>query len=789
MKKVLEFKRPVAVLALFTLIGIIIPIIFSIESSIFLVAFSVCLIAALLFNFSFRKNASVYLSVGLRTISILFAWMFLFSWHYSSSVSREPQFPNNSIHLFGYIESIDRHTTKTAISNFSVNSIRFDTVEYKGNFKVQFYSDSTVSGFLQEGRGYEIKAVVTQLPHPDNFSEFDYGKFLLDQNISGVIVQKNIREMKLNKKFDSQNGLFIGSIRHFIESSIVNFVPDLMGQAFARGLILGFRSWIPNELLGSFSLTGTMHVLSVSGLNVAFVTLIIFTPLIRIRSLFPVHGERLRVAITLIGILLYGTLTGWSISIVRAVIMASIFLLSFLLDRKRDVWSSISLAFILVLLFDPRQITQPGFLLSFAAVSGILHFNRMIKVKSRIGGDLLITVASLAATSPFTVYFFNLLPLTGIVANLVVVPGTTLILTFSILMIFSGLFSTYLASAFGSAVSFLTHLIVLCVDGISSLPLSGIQISENKLSIVFLLTGISLAIITLTFKRKIYLYSTLLITVFLFFLFWELESKQSIVSFLSCGQGDCTMLKTSSNELVVIDTGPINGNSRTNSSMIQERMKRWGFSEIDFLVVSHPHLDHFGGLLGMENKIQVKNIIIGDTTHSSGLFKNWLSKYETSGSNILQVNSKHDLKFDGFEKMEIFNIPLKTANANNSSLILKYYYGNNSIVLMGDSEKEQEHLIVQQIDGRWFSTNVFKVSHHGSRTSSSDELLQKAEADFAVVSVAKENKYRLPNKEILFKWVNDGSELFDTSLNGEIRFYLDGNNIEVENFKGRSLKN
>ncbi len=787
MKKVLEFKRPVAVLALFTLLGILFPLTFSFASPFYLTAFFISLISALIFNFSFKKNAAVYLSVGLRTISILFAWMFLFSWHYSNSVSKEPQFPTTSIHLFGYIESIDRHTTKTAVSNFSITGFKYDTLQFDGNFKVQFYSDSTVSAFLQEGRGYEIKAVVTQLPHPDNFSEFDYGNFLLDQNISGVIIQKNILEMKLNKKYDSETGLLIGSIRHFIESSIVKYVPDLMGQAFARGLILGFRSWIPNELLGSFSLTGTMHVLSVSGLNVAFVTLIIFTPLIRIRSLFPIHGERLRVFITLIGILLYGTLTGWSISIVRAVIMAAVFLLSFLLDRKRDVWSSISLAFILVLFFDPRQITQPGFLLSFAAVSGILHFNRMIKVKSRIGGDLLITVASLAATSPFTVYFFNLLPLTGIVANLIVVPGTTLILTFSILMIFSGLFSGYLASAFGSSVSFLTHLIVLCVDGISSLPLSGIQISENKLSIVFLLTGISLAVITLTFKRKIFLYSSLIITAFLFLLFWEIESKQSIVSFLSCGQGDCTMLKTSSNKLVVIDSGPINGNSRTNSSMIQERMKRWGFSEIDYLIISHPHLDHFGGLLGMENKIPVKIIMIGDTTHSSGLFKSWLSKYDSSGSQILQIQTKSELKFGSFEKIELFNIPLKTANANNSSLISKYYYGNNSVVFMGDSEKEQEQLILTQIDEKWFQTDVFKVSHHGSRTSSSDDLMQKADADFAVVSVARKNKYRLPNKEILFKWVNDGSELFDTSLNGEIRFYLDGEKMVVENFKGRSL--
>ncbi|MBN8706784.1 MAG: DNA internalization-related competence protein ComEC/Rec2 [Bacteroidetes bacterium] len=783
------FNQPVFWLALACILGLLAGFYISFTLQILFFTSSILFfVSSSLFWFT-RKNPHAIL-VLFRNLTLLASFTFLTAFYSKSQTNLTSlHFPSQQIQLKGHFTTIDRKPGLRGSAEFFVDSLKVSHQWLEGNFKVLFYTDSMLTPIIREGIGFEVEAQVTSPAEPDNFGEFNYRDYLESNHILGLILPENISWLKANAESGSISGQLLGEVRFWIETQISNHIPTRDGQGFVRGLLLGYRSWMPPESVQAYSVTGTLHILSVSGLHVGFVTLLLFSPWVRVRYWFPFHGETFRVIFTISGLFIYGWLTGWSASMVRAVVMSSIVLLSILKQGKSTGWSSLFFAFILMIAYDPIQATQPGFLLSFGAVAGLLFADRILPRKSTkaLGQKLLsplkLTLFAIIATSPVTVLFFQNLPVTGALANLIVIPATSLVMMTGFLSVIISSISVYLASVFGTAASFIVYLMQEITTWFSRLPLSGMTVSFETQEVFILIFGIvtTLVLYGITL-RKVVLFSGIIVIGFILAIQTGKE-KQTEISFMSCGQGDLMWILSPDGHLTLIDAGPVKKDGRQVSELITNRLKYWGKSNIDLVIITHPHLDHYGGLIAVSSVIPIKTIILGDTCGASPLFQKTIANFRQRGTSIQLTGEKKVIKLGLEEKLYLFDPQNLTRNMNDKSFLIRYQYRNFSLLSAGDLEKPIEKLLVSQVTPEWFNTTVIKVSHHGSKTSSSDDWMGVAQAKYAVISAGLNNRYRLPVAEIEEKWVFDGSELLQTQKSGEIRFLTDGETITVETKK------
>lgn len=731
-----------------------------------------------------KSSANLYTLIGIRTVLL---WISIFSlfvlYAQLTKPNNEYQFPNHLVKLSGYVSTLDRLPNGSTSFDFKINTINDSIWVREKNISLRCYVDTSLTKYFLMGYGYQLTTVISTLPQPDNFSEFDYGNYLLQQHIYGIILQKEIQSIKLSEPDNSIFYQIVGWLRFKIEYIIIDNIPDLLTQSIVRGLLLGLRSWIPDHVSNYFNLTGTMHVLAVSGLHVAFLTMLVFTPLIRLRKYFPIYGESFRIVITILVLIFYGYLTGWPIGIVRADIMASIFLISSLVKTKKSVWSSFALAVICVLVYNPNQITEPGFLLSFGAVLGIILLSRNFQTTSNIASTLLVSITAILFTAPITMFYFNTVSLSAVIANLFIIPLTTLIFLLGLIMVIIAPISHFLAGMYGQALSFLTYYAIEINRILSTIPYGSVSISETNY-VVKLLIIILPILFTFLLIKKYKLFNFLTIcTVSGTIIFNMIRPKESTISFLYNGQGDCTMIKTSNHSLIVIDAGPIKSETRKNSAVIKERMQRWGFESVSYFFLTHPHLDHYGGITDTTKPIRINHLVLGDTVGASLSFHNLIRFYQNKGTEITLVKNTYKLNLTNNEKIYAYNLPYFDLNLNNQSLIIKYKYQNNDMLILGDGEKEQEAIFLSSLPTWFFKSDIFKVSHHGSRTSSMDQVTKMVNPTYAIVSVGKINKYRLPNTEVIDKWKTNSHFLFETRFTGEIQFQTDGNNVTYRLFR------
>jgi competence protein ComEC len=255
-------------------------------------------------------------------------------------------------------------------------------------------------------------------------------------DIDAVFLSYILSHVKVVEKFKSslfQPIEFLKSVAFKIRLRVFNLIDKVMPSveaSFLKGLILGYKGEMPKEVRQYFIDTGTYHILAVSGLHAGIISSMFFalTSFLRV-------GLLLRVFLTIFGLIIYAFVVGLPPSVVRAVIMASIFLIGIGIERRVDIFNLLGFSAILILLFDSKQIFHPGFQLSFSAVASIVYFYpRIFKFVSNLplmsSYALLQKVLSLffvsfsaqILTLPFTVSYFNKISFISVIANVFIVP-------------------------------------------------------------------------------------------------------------------------------------------------------------------------------------------------------------------------------------------------------------------------------------------------------------------------------------------------------------------------------
>ena len=246
----------------------------------------------------------------------------------------------------------------------------------------------------------------------------------------------------------------------------------------------------------------------------------------------------------------------------------------------------------------------------------------------------------------------------------------------------------------------------------------------------------------------------------------ELTDGEKIqIHFFDVGQADSILL-ISNNEAMLIDAGT----NETGKTVVQN-LKNLGISKIDYLVGTHPHEDHIGGLDDVINNFEIGTIYMPKIQTNTKTFEDVLDAISNKGLKVTSPN-KGDTFTVGDVNCEVMLCTPELAeeknNLNLSSIVIRSTFKEQSYLFMGDAETENEKL------RDWPQTNILKVGHHGSKTSSSEKFLNEVKPQIAIIQAGKDNKYGLPKQETLDKISKLGTIIYRTDENKNILLESDG---------------
>jgi competence protein ComEC len=243
------------------------------------------------------------------------------------------------------------------------------------------------------------------------------------------------------------------------------------------------------------------------------------------------------------------------------------------------------------------------------------------------------------------------------------------------------------------------------------------------------------------------------------------------VYYLDVGQGDSELIELPNGQNMLIDAG-----NPENGSDINQFLKEQEIEKIDYLVATHPHADHIGGMAEVINAVEIGSVYMPKVSTTSKTFENLLSTISQEGLSIKTAKAGVELfHLDNLKAVMVAPVGTNYSDLNQYSAVIKLTYENTSFLFTGDAGEESEKEITADV-----SADVLKVGHHGSDTSSTQSFLNRVSPKYAVIEVGKDNKYGHPASTTLKKLEKMGTKIYRTDEDGTILIQSDGTNITVK---------
>jgi competence protein ComEC len=466
--------------------------------------------------------------------------------------------------------------------------------------------------------------------------------------------------------------------------------------------------------------------------------------------------------------------------------------------------SAMALSAFLILIQNPLQIFNAGFLLSFGAVLGIALLlpclQTLFPSKNALLSSLYISVSAQAATTPLVLFFYYQFPLYGILTNLIILPFVTVLTLTSILAGIVGIIYMPLGIfVIGGSNYILKFYEWVCRVG-SNTPGNLITVGrpDSLLILVYILLLILFVWGTKRYGKK---YFILILLAASLILFIPHNNVGLEITMLDVGQGEAIFMETGTGTTYLIDGGSANV-SKVGTYRIQPFLMSQGVGMLDYAIVTHSDKDHISGLKELIEKeqITIRYLVLPNIKTKDEAYMELETLAKEKGIS-LQYISTGDVILDGEIKMvclhPIANYEAKSSNAY--STVMSISYGEFDMLLTGDLEKEGEvelTKLLQNLDYRAkyairpaTDYDILKVAHHGSKNSTSEEILRMIRPEISLISCGEDNSYGHPHKELIERLKHIGSEIKITYEKGAIMIKTDGKRVMTQEYLTTSNTN
>lgn len=254
-----------------------------------------------------------------------------------------------------------------------------------------------------------------------------------------------------------------------------------------------------------------------------------------------------------------------------------------------------------------------------------------------------------------------------------------------------------------------------------------------------------------------------------------IPSGQMKVHFINVGQGDSILIQFHNGQTMLIDAGP--------DDSVVSYLNQQGIKKINYLVATHPHADHIGGMATVIRTFDIEKVYMPRVTHTTKTYENVLLAIKAKGLKITSARvGTAVFNQDGIKVNFVAPCGSSYDNLNNYSAVVKVQHGNTSFLLTGDAESLSEQQMLSS--GANLKSDVLKVGHHGSKSSTTPSFLKAVSPKYAVISCGAGNQYGHPHKETISKLANAGVNVYRTDTNGTVIFVSDGKTLTVKTLGG-----
>ena len=646
-------------------------------------------------------------------------------------------------------------------------------IYFQNNKYQKLLSYNNFSGLIEEkcNNEYKIKNfsegynIYVYIKNKTNINPGDYIK--LSGSLNKIPENKKVNYLSNGTsgyvKADESNiytekRLSIISIFIKIKYKIVNAMESISkaGGSFISGLVFGYTNDMGNSDMENFNVLGISHILAVSGFNIA----IIYYFITRIMSKI---SAKKRFYTVLFSCTAYVLLSGFEASILRAYIMILINVIGKYRKKSNDSLNAIGITALFMLVINPILIVNMGFILTFCATAGIMLFGNIIALRipkkfEKYKDDVGTSIAAFISTMPVILYFRGYISVITIFINILIAPLVSLLtiigfISSIVYIIFSIKYILYPIVFLGEILLYVSRIIskvkLLIYPGCPNLAFIIIYYLY-----LFVLFGYIKFKVKKSQKTAVNFCTVVVLIILLIY-----RAPYLKIHFLNVGQGDSIFIETPDRKSVLVDTGPAFDDYIAAEQKVIPYIKRCGYNKIDYMIISHFHNDHAGGVNYILNNFKVKNVIAME------------NKLNVP---IIQMQKGDVLKL----KNVVFNILAPDGNENmNSSdenercIVLSINYKSFNTILTADAEKS----VMNDLGGNY---DIYKVQHHGSIESYSREMVDNSNIGIAVISVGK-NNYGHPSIDVINDLQSRNIKVYRTDINGNITVSTNGKGYKL----------
>jgi competence protein ComEC len=659
------------------------------------------------------------------------------------------------------------------------------------------------------------------LETPPEFEDFSYRDYLANRGIYSILRRPQIKLLAHGQGNPIYAALF--AFKEHALSTIGAVLPEPEASVLA-GIVLGVGHGIPKDLEEQFNITGTTHILVISGSNIAFVAGILTGIGNRL------VGKRKATPFVLAGIAMYTILVGADAAVVRAAIMGGLYVLALHYGRQSHALISLMVAASAMTLLDPRALWDLGFQLSFAATLGLILLvspmqegleswlrkwlpeTDIKQVLTVLNDALVITLAAQIMTAPIILYTFGRLSLVSPLTNFLVLPAQPMVMICGGIATLLGFVWLRIGQIVGwIAWLFLTYTIQM-VEITARFPYASLNLGHVSPGLVWLYYGLLAGVMLVSrqepprlkslwrcltarlslrpklrprgspksarLSTKVLIAGLAVAAILIWVAVASLPDGKLHVVFFDVEEGDAIFVQTPGGHQFLIDGGP---SPTTLISALGHRMPFWDRS-IDLVILTHADEDHIAGLIPVLERYRVAQVLDSGYEHDHPMYKRWLELIEEKDiPNYLARAGMRVRTGDGVELIVLHPGPelmrYTEADSNNNSVVTRLVMGQVSFLLPGDIEEAAERVLVAS--GQELISTVLKAPHHGSNTSSSAAFLKAVNPKLVVISVGADNRFGHPAPGVLRRLEDLVGEerILRTDQDGTIEVVTDGEGI------------